>query len=187
MRLAAALSELQHREITPEDYELLLRLDESVRHARDAWASLPGCEATPADPYSDAYLDRLVDRVRPRLRGRKLPWSAVMASFTHALQRSCFENLVLVSVYDGKVAAAACANTSVGALTHYREFKFALVSALAGLGPEGSKPPDVAFILDLTVVLSWVFPAVLGFLQIMITFQIAALYFFAESKAASST
>ena len=73
-----------------------------------------------------------------------------MASFTHALQRSCFENLVLVSVYDGKVAAAACANTSVGALTHYREFKFALVSALAGLGPEGSKPPDVAFILDLT-------------------------------------
>jgi len=127
-----------------------LRLDASARHARDAWASLPGCEATPADPYSDAYLDRLVDRVRPRLRGRKLPWSAVMASFTHALQRSCFENLVLVSVYDGKVAAAACANTSVGALTHYREFKFALVSALAGLGPEGSKPPDVAFILDLT-------------------------------------
>ena len=62
----------------------------------------------------------------------------------------CFTDLVLVVVHGGKVAAATCANTSVGTLTHYREFKFALVSALAGLGPEGSKPPDVAFILDLT-------------------------------------
>ena len=70
--------------------------------------------------------------------------------FTDLAQRGLLHDLVLVVVHGGKVAAATCANTSVGTLTHYREFKFALVSALAGLGPEGSKPPDVAFILDLT-------------------------------------
>lgn len=112
-----------------------------------AWQQLPGC-TTPTDPYSDAHVERLVGGAGAK---RSLQWSSIEAEWRRAVlvDGKCHAFLILVSISAGEVEAVACVNASLGTISRYRQFKFALVAAPQGLG-SAPPPPDVTFVLDLT-------------------------------------
>ena len=140
------------------------KMAEFARRERQAWSTLPGCEATPVDPYSESHLDSLLSRLPP---APPRSWDDVFTAWrgsqptssrdepAAAVPAGCSGGMVLVSVYKGRVAAAACdivamRRLAAGTLSHYRVFKYILTAALAGLASDGTKPPDALFILDLT-------------------------------------
>ena len=122
---------------------------EFVERERRAWRTLPGCAEPPEDPYSDAHLAQLLGAM-PRARLRR--WDEVLAAWRAVCMTG---HVVLVSLYKGRVAAAICDNpearrAALGALMHYRVFKYVLAVALAGLASDGRRPPDALFLLDLS-------------------------------------
>ena len=124
---------------------------QSVKHERDAWRSLAGCEAPPADPYSDLYFERLMSSLPP---AAPRSWEAVVVAFEATLSNptsdsSCASGLILVSIFRGRVTAAVCEQATLGTLAQYRAFRYVLALALAGLSSDGRRPPDASFVLDL--------------------------------------
>ena len=126
-----------------------------LRHERFAWRSLPGCEAPPANPYTTEFFDGMFARLTPA-RGS---WDDVLAAWRAATISSdggCASNLILLSLFKGRVTAAMCEQgaherrAQLGALGHLRVFLYLLSGALAGLATNGQAPPDVLAILDLS-------------------------------------
>ena len=77
---------------------LSLAMAEFVEREREAWRLLPGCAATPDDPYSDAHLEQLLGGIprRPELR----QWEEVLRAWRAACMTG---HVVLVSLYKGRV------------------------------------------------------------------------------------
>ena len=132
-------------------------LDAFVRHERIAWQWLPGCETTPPNPYTADFLDGLFKRLPPDSRPRR--WDDVMTAWRLAAigkDGRCVSNLVLLSLYKGRVTAAVCdqgshaRRTQLGGLGHLRVFLYVLAGAVGGLASDGQRPPDVLVILDLS-------------------------------------
>ena len=130
-----------------------------AQNEREAWRSLEGCEHEPRDPYAVSLLDELIRGLPVRSSGHRWvdvfdAWvDATLVSWPNSTQaQGCRSGLILVSLFKGRVAAAICRNeharrAQLGALGHYRVFKYILSAALAGMGTE--RPPDALFILDL--------------------------------------
>ena len=123
-------------------------LSDALHNDRVAWSRLQGCERIPSDPYSQGFLNSLFDRL-PQQK-TPLQWERVLSAWEEAIQQpgGCSNDLILVSIRDGTIAAVACQNASKGTLTHFREFKF-LLSAAMQLVDDGDRV-DAAFVLDLT-------------------------------------
>ena len=77
---------------------LSLAMAEFVERERESWRLLPGCAATPDDPYSDAHLEQLLGGIprRPELR----QWKDVLRAWRAACMTG---HVVLVSLYKGRV------------------------------------------------------------------------------------
>lgn len=135
-------------------------LAEISKNARRAFSRLPGCEAAPPDPYSDAFME-LLPWPAPRPAMSELDteneatgllepdeviqmWRRAVLSAPHACA-----DLLLVSVYNGEIAAAACKNVSAITLSAYFEFKFVLAAALSDVVPRARRAADSIFLLDL--------------------------------------
>ena len=75
---------------------------EFAKREREAWRLLPGCEATPSNPYTEAHLAGLLAAVpaAPTLRA----WADVVEAWE---SHGCTAGLVLVSVLRGRIAAAS--------------------------------------------------------------------------------
>lgn len=129
-----------------------------AQNERSAWATLKGCERPPADPYTEAFFEDLFRRLPT---GVPQSWEDVYHSWVRAsiperpsqTSASCKSSLILVSVFKGRVAAAMCEDArfrrlQLGALGHYRVFKYLLAAAMAGATT--ARPPDSLFILDLS-------------------------------------
>ena len=78
--------------------ELRAKTMPRVAREREAWRLLPGCAATPDDPYSDAHLEQLLGGIprRPELR----QWEEVLRAWRAACMTG---HVVLVSLYKGRV------------------------------------------------------------------------------------
>ena len=123
-------------------------MNEFVKHEREAWRALSGCEATPGDPYVTAFYDTLFGRLSSSSRS----WETVFRGWLDATLSSsgCTSNLILVSIYKTRIAAAVCDHAhfrraQLGALGHYRIFKYLLAVAAAR-----RSLPDALFIMDLS-------------------------------------
>ena len=135
-------------------------LQEIQRNERRAYSTLPGCETEPPDPYSDAFMESMPwPPPRPSVSeldaeneasGKLEPdelvqiWRRAVVSSPHACA-----DLLLVSVFDGEIAAAACGNVSANTLNAYYEFKFVLAVALSDVVPVARRAANSVFLLDL--------------------------------------
>ena len=98
--------------------------EELARHERRAWSSLPGCSELPADPYTEAFIDsalplprQQLQRILPRLADVLQAWRHTTLSGRLARRRTACADLLLVSLFDGEIAAVGCGNGSSGLLT----------------------------------------------------------------------
>ena len=132
-------------------------LESFVRHERSAWQWLPGCETTPDNPYTAEFLDGLFKRLPQESHPER--WDDVLSAWRSAAigkDGRCASNLVLLSLYKGRVTAAVCdqgshaRRTQLGGLGHLRVFLYVLGGAVSGLASDGQRPPDVLVILDLS-------------------------------------
>ena len=97
--------------------------EELTRHERRAWSSLPGCSEPPVDPYTEAFLDATLPPPPPQPH-RPLPRPAdVLQAWRHTTlsgrlsrRRNSCADLLLVSLFDGEIAAVGCGNGSQGLL-----------------------------------------------------------------------
>ena len=135
-------------------------LQEILRNERRAYSTLPGCETEPPDPYSDAFMESMPwPPPRPSVSeldaeneasGKLEPdelaqiWRQAVVTSPHACA-----DLLLVSVFDGEIAAAACGNVSASTLNAYYEFKFVLAVALSEVVPVARRAANSVFLLDL--------------------------------------
>ena len=98
--------------------------EELTRHERRAWSSLPGCSEPPVDPYTEAFLDATLSPPQPQPPHRPLPRPAdVLQAWRHTTlsgrlsrRRNSCADLLLVSLFDGEIAAVGCGNGSQGLL-----------------------------------------------------------------------
>ena len=134
-------------------------LQEILRNERRAYSTLPGCETEPPDPYSDAFMESMPwPPPRPSVSeldaeneasGKLEPdelaqiWRQAVVTSPHACA-----DLLLVSVFDGEIAAAACGNVSASTLNAYYEFKFVLAVALSEVVPVARRAANSVFLLD---------------------------------------
>ena len=100
--------------------------EELTRHERRAWSSLPGCSELPVDPYTEAFLDATLPPAPPQSQPhRPLPRPAdVLQAWRHTTltgrlsrRRNSCADLLLVSLFEGEIAAVGCGNGSQGLLT----------------------------------------------------------------------
>ena len=97
--------------------------EELTRHERRAWSSLPGCSEPPVDPYTEAFLDATLPPPPPQPH-RPLPrpadvlqaWHHTTLSGRLSRRRNSCADLLLVSLFDGEIAAVGCGNGSQGLL-----------------------------------------------------------------------
>lgn len=99
--------------------------EELTRHERRAWSSLPGCSELPVDPYTEAFLDATLPPPLQSQPHRPLPRPAdVLQAWRHTTlsgrlsrRRNSCADLLLVSLFEGEIAAVGCGNGSQGLLT----------------------------------------------------------------------
>ena len=136
--------------------------EELARHERRAWSSLPGCSELPVDPYTEAFLDATLTppqqqphRPLPRPADVLQAWRHTTLSGRLSRRRNSCADLLLVSLFEGEIAAVGCGNSSQGLLASkgtlaaYHEFKFVLHAAASAALPASHRAPNALFLLDL--------------------------------------
>ena len=136
--------------------------EELARHERRAWSSLPGCSEPPVDPYTEAFLDATLlppqqhlHRPLPRPADVLQAWRHTTLSGRTSRRNKTCADLLLVSLFEGEIAAVGCGNSSQGLLASkgtlaaYHEFKFVLHAAASALLPASHRAPNALFLLDL--------------------------------------
>ena len=136
-------------------------MDAFFRHERFAWQSLSGCAEPPENPYTDAFFDSLFGHLSTSSGSsskQRRRWEDVISAWrsTSIIHGKCMSNLILLSLYKGRVSAAICdqgphaRRAQLGALGHLRVFLYVLSGAISGLASNGLLPPDALFMLDLS-------------------------------------
>lgn len=92
---------------------LSLAMAEFVKREREAWRLLPGCAATPDDPYSDAHLEQLFGGIPRRPEPRQ--WEEVLRAWRAACMTG---HMVLVSLYKGRVGVTLTRKSVSQSVSH---------------------------------------------------------------------